>query len=340
LIGLSLFLVLTIVVTWMVYVTLKRDVSGSTNTYTATFSDVMGLKEGDDVRVAGVRVGRVDRIDLVDTVAEVTFRVENDHALYTDTIASVVYQNIIGQRYIGLSPGQRPNRTLLPENGAIPLESTEPSFDITYLLRGFEPLFALLDPEQVDNLTDAIIEALQGDDSSILSIITQTSALAEVFAGPDQVLGNVVTNLNSAVSNLAGQSGNLQTVITQTRDIMVALDNRREALRDSVGSINSAVGRLADITGSVYPEFSEMVDREPGLTTHLAGEGHNRIAFFGANLPATLKGIARFTQEGAYGNIYGCDATSHLFAFLSRLVPDIVRHATPGNTIKHSPVCR
>src|SRR5690606_17226344 len=125
-----------------------------------------------------------------------------------------------------------------------------------------------------------------------------------------------------------------------TRDIMSALDSRREELRDSVGSINSAMGRLADVAGSVYPDFSEMVAREPGLTTHLAGEGYQRIAFFGANLPATLKGIARFTQEGSYGNIYGCDATSHLFAFLSRLIPDIVRHATPGNTIKHSPVCR
>ena len=59
LIGLCLFLVMTTVATWMVYVTLGRRAGGPTNTYTAQFTDVTGLKSGDDVRVAGVRVGRV-----------------------------------------------------------------------------------------------------------------------------------------------------------------------------------------------------------------------------------------------------------------------------------------
>jgi phospholipid/cholesterol/gamma-HCH transport system substrate-binding protein len=340
LIGLSLFLVLAIVVTWMVYVTLNREVSGDTNTYSATFTDVTGLSHGDDVRVAGVRVGRVDDIELEGALAKVTFRVQKDQILYTNTVASVTYQNIIGQRYLGLSPGPDGERHPLPDRGQVPLEHTEPSFDITYLLRGFEPLFTLLDPQQVDNLTTAIVQALQGNNGSVLGLITQTSALAELFAGPDQTLGEVITNLDKVVSNLAAQDANLQTVITQTRDVMVALASRRDELRASVGSINTTVGRLADITTNVYPDLHELVTREPGFAAHLTGDARNRIAFLGANIPAGLKALARIAQNGAYMDIYGCDVTSSMFAFLSRLIPAVVRHATPGNVIKHTPACR
>lgn len=61
LIGLSLFMVVAITLTWLVYVTLRRDVAGPTTPYAAMFTDVYGLREGDDVRMAGVRVGRVER---------------------------------------------------------------------------------------------------------------------------------------------------------------------------------------------------------------------------------------------------------------------------------------
>ncbi len=340
LIGLILFMVLSVLVTWMVSVTLLREVAGPTNTYSAMFSDVSGLHPGDDVRVAGVRVGRVDKIELKDTLAKVTFRVQREQSLYANTVAAVTYQNIIGQRYLGLSPGKSGSQEKLPHHGQIPLEHTEPSFDITHLLRGFEPLFSLLDPEQVDNLTTGIVQALQGDSGSLLALVTQTSALAEMFAGPDQILGDVIVNLNDVVTNLAKQNANLQNVISQTRDLMVGLGSRREELVASVGSISATLGRLSTIADSVYPDLHELVTRQPGFAAHLAGDGRQRFAYLGANLPALLKGAARIAQAGSYGDIYACDVNSTIFAFLGRLIPSVVRHATPGNVIKHSPICR
>jgi len=340
LIGLALFMVLAIVVTWLVSATLLRSVSGSTNTYSAVFSDVSGLHSGDDVRVAGVRVGRVESLDLEGAQARVTFEVQRDQTLFTNTVASVTYQNIIGQRYLGLSPGNSPDQKILPNHGQIPLEHTEPSFDITYLLRGFEPLFTLLDPKQVDNLTNGIIAALQGNNGSLLSVITQTSALAEVFAGPDQILGDVITNLNTVVTNLANQNANLQTVITQTRDLMAGLGNRRQELAASVGSISATVGRLATITTNIQPDLHDFITREPGFASHMTGDGRQRFAYLSANIPALLKGVARATQEGAYASIYVCDVNVTVFAFLGRLIPSIVQRATPGNIINHTPICR
>lgn len=340
LITFALFMIVSIMATWMVYGTLQRDVPGETNSYSAMFTDVSGLLPGADVRAAGVRVGRVDSVDLQGNLARVTFRVQRPQALFTDTVASVKYQNIIGQRYLGLSPGPGSERQKLPAHGRIPVEHTEPSFDITYLLRGFEPLFSLLDPEQVDSLTAAIIEALQGENGTVLSLITQTSALAELVAGPDDLLGQVITNLNTVVKNLSAQNNNLGTVIDQTRVIMSGLNSRRDELRDSVGSIGQTVERLAEITDNVFPALHELAARQPGFTTNLVGSGRDRFAFFGANLPYLLKGLARMTQSGTYGDIYACDVESSMFRFLTTLIPSVVRAATPDNTIKHSPVCR
>lgn len=340
LIGLTLFLVISTVATWLVFVTLRREVRGSTNSYSAIFTDVSGLKAGDDVRVAGVRVGRVESVDLDGVSAKVTFRVERRQTLYDDTIATVTYQNIIGQRYVGLMPGHAEHHRILPDRGRIPLERTRPSFDISNLLNGFEPLFTLLNPQQVDNLTEGIIQALQGDSSSVLALITQTSSLAETLAGPDAILGELITNLDEVAAIVARQDANLKAVIGQSHDALVTLSDRRNQLVASTGSIDRSVERLAVIADAVYPQLRELIARQPGLLGQFTGDGRQRLAVFGSNLPLVLKGIARATQEGSYVNGYICDINSTIFAFLSRVIPAITRLASPGNVTEHSPICQ
>ncbi|MEA2203210.1 MAG: phospholipid/cholesterol/gamma-HCH transport system substrate-binding protein, partial [Solirubrobacteraceae bacterium] len=214
-----------------------------------------------------------------------------------------------------------------------------PSFDISNLLNGFEPLFALLDPQQVDNLTNGIIQALQGDSGSVLTLVTQTSALAQTLAGPDAVLGDVINNLNEVTAILAKQNTNLQTLIGQSRDVMVTLAGRRDELVASVGSVNSAVGRLAQIVTAIHLDLQQLIVRDPGFVAHLTGEGQDRFSMTAANLILVWKGLARMTQSGAYIDGYLCDVNSTIFASLGRVIPGIVKLASPGNIVEHSPIC-
>ena len=348
LVRLAVFLAVAVTVTWMVFATLQRDVAGPTNTYSAVFTDVSGMMTGDDVRVAGVRVGRVDKIELVGNLAKITFRVQRNQVLYTNTIASVTYQNIIGQRYLGLSQGPGKNPAPLPNRAQIPIERTNPSFDITYTLNGFEPLFTQLDPKQVDSLTDATIQAFQGDSNSVLALTTQVSALAETLAGPDQVLGDLIGNLNKLMSSLAAQNTNLQDLIRESRGVMAQLAGRREELVASVGSINATVGRLATIVNNIAPDMREFIGREPGFLNYSLHDGRPRLAYMAANMPFLLKGLARMTQTGTYGDIYACDVDFALWRGLFHWFRAFVASATPGdgitpgylNKIKHTPLCR
>jgi len=340
LIGLSLFMVVAVTLTWLVYVTLRRDVAGPTTPYTAMFTDVYGLREGDDVRMAGVRVGRVEKIELAGKLAKVSFVVQNDQRLFGNTVASVTYQNIVGQRYVGLSLGKIGNPAPLAPNAVIPVERTDPSFDVGTLLNGYEPLFSVLNPRDADNLTKGVIQSLQGDNASIANLVSQTSTLTDTFAGRDQALGDVITQLNTVTGNLAAQNNNLDQVLSQTSKVVSDFNARRPELVDSTGTMARVLRQLSTVSDTVNPKLNDMVTREPGFTGHLVSI-EPQLAFTGANLPLMLKGLARITNEGAYGNAYACDLNiSGYFPGLNDIVPIIVDAATPGNKAQYTPRCR
>jgi phospholipid/cholesterol/gamma-HCH transport system substrate-binding protein len=340
LIGLSLFMVVAVTLSWLVYATLRRDVAGQTVPYAAVFSDVFGLREGDDVRMAGVRVGRVEKIELQGDLAKVSFVVQSDQQLLGRTVASVTYQNIVGQRYLGLSLGNTEEPGTLKPGSVIPVERTDPSFDVGALLNGYEPLFSVLDPRDADNLTKGVIQSLQGDDASIAALIDQTSKLTESFAGKDGELGEVITDLNVVVGNLARHNDSLEQIITHTRDAVTTFDARRPELVSSMGSIARVVRQLSNVGDEVYPDLDETVRREPGFAQHLV-QIEPQLAFTGDNLPLLLKGFARLTNEGAYASAYACDLNATgFFPGLNDVVPIIVDAATPGNKAWYTPRCR
>lgn len=338
--ALALFMVIALGVSWMVYVTLRRDVSGKTEEYAAVFSDVFGLREGDDVRMAGVRVGRVQKIDLDGDVARVKFVVQDDQTVYGNTVASVVYQNIVGQRFLGLTRGGIGDSAPVEPGFEIPLEQTDPSFDVGNLLNGYQPLFATLDTKAADDLTKGIIQSLSGDTGSVTALVTQTSGIAETFAGKDDALGGVITSLDKVVGNVAVQNDDLDTLIKQTNQIVANFNGRRPQMIESMGSISRVVKELGIASGNVQPSLDELLGREPGFAAHMVSI-EPQLAFTGANLPLMLKGLARMSGEGAFAQIYSCDL--NLTGFMpgfNDIVPIIVNAATPGSKAMYTPRCR
>ena len=84
---------------------------------TVDFPSVGGLKAGSAVEIAGVEIGRVDSIGLVDYQARVTLRVHTGIKLQEDSIASIKTKGLIGEKYIRISPGG--SEKIIPPNGKI-----------------------------------------------------------------------------------------------------------------------------------------------------------------------------------------------------------------------------
>src|SRR4051812_8643007 len=106
-----------------------NGLNGDTHSFKAEFSDVAGLRAGDDLRVAGVRVGRVQGIDITRTGAEVTFDLVKDQPILDTTKLVMRYQNLLGQRYLALVQSGKQGKAL--DSGAtVPASRTSPGFDL------------------------------------------------------------------------------------------------------------------------------------------------------------------------------------------------------------------
>ena len=96
----------------------------------ADFPTVGGLKAGSTIEIAGVEVGRVDRIVLQDYQAHVIMMIQPGVKLQDDSIASIKTKGLIGERYVRISPGG--SDKIIPPNGRI--REVEPPVDIEELL--------------------------------------------------------------------------------------------------------------------------------------------------------------------------------------------------------------
>ena len=131
-----------------------------------------GLLKGDDVRIAGVRVGEVDGIavDQGDrTLAKVTFSVDADRPVAISTRAQIRYRNLVGQRYVALTEGAGVGAAAAPSTAPSRCAQTQPALDLTVLFNGFKPLFAALNPQDVNAFAMEIIKTLQGEGGDVNS---------------------------------------------------------------------------------------------------------------------------------------------------------------------------
>lgn len=338
--GFGVFALAALLVTAMMWNTLARKVSGATDDYSAIFSDVLGLRAGDDVRIAGVRVGKVDRIDVARDqatrkyVAVVRFRVRRDQHLYGNTKALVRYQNLIGQRYIALARGAKGDPGPLRPGAAIPLARTEPSFDISGLLNGFQPLFENLVPQHVNDLSDTLIQALQGDRVSLSAFVTQAVALAGDFQRRDAILTDIIANLSGVMAGLAARGDELETLITQTRALIGGLYAQGRSLLASTEQIADAADSLQSLLARIQPKLAVAQDDTYDVLTLLLTNG-SKLDQLAVDLPSILAGPAQASQDGAYISAYLCSLDVSLYGIL---LPRGLFNQIGGNS--HSAVCR
>src|SRR5262249_8604355 len=160
--------------------------SGSVG-YRAVFSDVTGLVVGNDVDIAGVRVGTVTSISVYrHDLGLVGFSIQQGRQLPGSVTATIKYLNLVGQRYLELCPGAGPVDQTLPPGGTIPLARTTPALNLTDLFNGFQPLFRALSPGDVNKLTSEIIAVFQGESPDITALVATVGSLTTTLATKDQ----------------------------------------------------------------------------------------------------------------------------------------------------------
>ena len=248
LVKLVVFAVVTILATAMLAFSIANISGGGGNNYSAIFSDVTLLQKGDEVRIAGVRVGDVKSIEIVnEREAKVEFSVDGRDWLPSTVTANLRFRNLVGQRYIDIEQGAGDQGGKLNPGDTIPLSQTNPAVNLTTLFNGFRPLFQMLSADDVNKLSYQIIQVFQGQSGTISELVRSTSSLTNTVADKDAVIGAVITNLNTVLDTVNQNDDQLDSLIVNTQQLVSGLS----ADRDVVGSAVTSLAGLTDATAGL-----------------------------------------------------------------------------------------
>jgi phospholipid/cholesterol/gamma-HCH transport system substrate-binding protein len=333
---LIVFTVVTALATGLLVLTIANTTLTSRSGYLARFTDVSGLLVGDDVRIAGVRVGSVDSVELVDRrVAQVGFSVDAGQRLPASVTASVLYRNLIGQRYLALERGAGPVGETLQPGGLIPIERTTPPLNLTVLFNGFTPLLVGLDPEQVNQLSWEIVQVLQGQGGTVASLLASTSSLTRDLADRDRVIDEVIANLNAVLDTVNARDQQLSSLILQLQRLVSGL----AADRAPIGAAIVSIGQLADTTAGLVrdarPALRDDIAALGALSTNLA-DSEQVVDGVLRFLPEKLNTLSRAASYGSWFNFYLCGIEGTVTVPVTN-APLVVPLTTPPPAARCSP---
>lgn len=276
-----------------------------THTYSAIFTDALRLTRGIDVRLAGVLVGHVRSVELVDGKhAKVTFDVFDDVPVFRDAEVHGRYADLMGNRYLALV--QRPSSGgRMPAGGTFGLDRTRPALNLTALFNGFQPLFQALSPRDVNQLSHEIIQTLQGEGPSLAALMRDTAQLTRALADKDAVIGRVVDNLTTVLGTLDERDEKLTDLIVRFRDLMRGLAGDREVVDDALPGLAGLLATGGDLVADIRRPLSADIKHLGEVSSALAADSGELDAVL-KELPGKLAGINRTASYGSWLNFYLC----------------------------------
>lgn len=188
---------------------IRQPVAADKRSYTAEFTDASGLHLDADVRVRGVRVGKVSTVELRrrngQSVAEVTFTLDRRYGVVSATRLAIKFQALTGLRYVDvIGPAEKYSTADLVTH--VPTTTTEPSFDVTALFNGLQPVFATLSPDEINIFAENAANYFSGDGSGLQPLLDSIRKLTRFASDRQQVIATLLSNLSALADTMGGHS--------------------------------------------------------------------------------------------------------------------------------------
>jgi phospholipid/cholesterol/gamma-HCH transport system substrate-binding protein len=308
---LLIFIVVTTLATGVLVVTIGNVTFGGSKEYHAEFVDATGVVKGDDIRIAGVKVGVVKGVEIEKrTHAMVTFSVQDETALSKATHASIRYRNLVGQRYISLDQ-QIGDSGTLPEGGTIPVDQTSPALDLTVLFNGFKPLFQALSPSDLNKLSFEVIQVFQGEGGTLEGLLDHTASVTQTLASRDQVIGDLIDNLNEVLDHIGDRDQQLTELIKSFQVFIGGLKDDRKAILGSLDQISQLSVQTSDLVSGIRAPFVDDIHQLRKFAGNL-DKNKGEIDRVLQVLPIKLQKVGRTAIYGSWFNFYLCDYSGQI----------------------------
>jgi len=280
----------------LTYFSESLPVIGLGDTYSARFTDSGGIRSGNEVRVAGVKVGKVTSVHLDGASVLIDFRMKGVH-LGEATTAAVKVKTLLGQKYLALDPlGGGSLR------GTIPESRTTTPYDVNAALSGLSTTFSQIDTKQLEKSFDVLAATFAHTPASVRRTISGLSALSRTISSRDQQLATLFRATKRVTGTLADRNTEFSGLIKDGDSLLAELQQRRRSVHAMfVGS--AALGRqlrgvVADNEAQLRPALTRL-DKVSALLQRNQG-----------NLDAALKRLGPYYRvlDSALGNGRWVDA--------------------------------
>ncbi|TQK68783.1 phospholipid/cholesterol/gamma-HCH transport system substrate-binding protein [Nocardioides sp. SLBN-35] len=217
-------------------------VIGDGATYRAQFTEVGGLKKGDDVRMAGVRVGKVTALDLDGATVTVSFTV-SDHAdqLRADTEASIRIKTLLGTMYVALEPK---GAGRLDAGDTIPTSRTTPPYDVVAAFSDLTTTTQQIDTDQLAHAMDVLADASEHTPDGFRGTVDGITRLSQNLVKRDEQIDALLKNLSGVADTLDARKGELARLFRDGGTLFAALTARRQAVHDLLVAVRDLSSQL------------------------------------------------------------------------------------------------
>ena len=250
---------------------------GGGTTYYANFADASGLKSGDAVRIAGVRVGKVTGVDLQGNQVHVSFKIKTNSHFGITSRADIKVGTLLGAMYLALVP-EGPGQ--LSDGATIPVGRTGSAYTVVDAFSGlagrfyegsggydyangkYTPKSAIgdINLNQLKTALNSLADATSTTPVAFKDALKGVSALSTTLASRDTQLHALLTNLQTVTTTLGTRSSAIVDVMKQGNVLLQALVQRREAIHQLLVSTSNLAAQL---TGLVQ---QSRADLKPALS--------------------------------------------------------------------------
>jgi phospholipid/cholesterol/gamma-HCH transport system substrate-binding protein len=294
----GVFLVVCLVLVSFGYTTLPFWPQGKD--YSAYFNDAGGISPGNDVSVSGIKVGKVNSVELAGTSAKVDFTVDRKIRVGDQSLVSIKTDSVLGQKSLAVTPKGS------GQSMVIPLGRTTTPYTLSIALQDLGENTANLDKAKLDQALGVLTDTLHDATPQLRGALDGVANLSRSLNKRDQALEELLGHAKKVSDTLAQRAGQVNELITDGNLLFSALDERRQALSTLISGIRGVSEQLSGFVADNKREFGPALKQLNLLMANLL-ERKDHIGDALKRLPgyATALGEVVGNGPGFNINLYG-----------------------------------
>lgn len=262
--------------------TLIRQTALRPTTISAYFPTATAIYPGDEVRVSGVKVGTIDRIEPQGTQAKITLRVDRKVPIPADAKAVIVAPNLVAARFVQLTPAyRRGDGPKMPDGAVIPRERTAVPVEWDEVKTQLNRLASELGPRDggseigvsetsAARFIDTAAAAMDGNGAKLRETLAQLSGVARIFAEGSGNIVDIIEGMQTFVTALRDSDQQIVVFESRLATLTSVVNDSRSSLDATLNDLSGAIDKVKDFVAGSRAETVEAVDGLAKVTQTLA----------------------------------------------------------------------